>query len=79
MWSDHGISEFLPRIEVQGEGGHIVNIVNVASMTGVVSAQGRHRYCAGKYAAVALSEWLAAELAGSGICWRAWFSRALFT
>jgi NAD(P)-dependent dehydrogenase (short-subunit alcohol dehydrogenase family) len=58
----NGISEFLPHIRAHGEGGHIVN---TASMAGMISVAMMAPYCASKYAVVALSEGLAAELDGS--------------
>ena len=60
----HGIEAFLPRIKTQGEGGHIVN---TASMAGMICAPQMGPYNTAKFGVVALSETLAAELAGSGI------------
>lgn len=59
-----GISAFLPRIKAQGEGGHVVN---TASMAGMLSPAFMGPYAATKFAVVALSEGLAAELQGSNI------------
>jgi NAD(P)-dependent dehydrogenase (short-subunit alcohol dehydrogenase family) len=59
-----GIEAFLPHIKGHGEGGHIVN---TASMAGMVASPGMGPYCASKFAVVALSEALAAELNGTGI------------
>jgi NAD(P)-dependent dehydrogenase (short-subunit alcohol dehydrogenase family) len=58
----NGVTVFLPYIKAHGEGGHIVN---TASMAGMVSVAHMGPYCASKFAVVALSEGLAAELAGS--------------
>lgn len=60
----YGIAAFLPHIKAHGEGGHIVN---TASMAGMVSPPLMGPYNASKFAVVALSEALAAELAGSNI------------
>ena len=60
----NGIAEFLPHIRAHGEGGYIVN---TASMAGMISPPMMAPYCASKYAVVALSEGLAAELEGSNI------------
>ena len=60
----HGIRAFLPHIRAHGEGGHIVN---TASMAGLVSGFGFSPYTASKFAVVAISEGLAAELAPFGI------------
>lgn len=60
----HGIRAFLPRLKAQGQGGHIVN---TASMAGLHSFPGLGPYCVSKFAVVALSEGLSAELMGSGI------------
>lgn len=57
---------FLPLIQRHGEGGHVVN---TASGSGFFIRAGRHQglYAASKYAALAFSEALELELAGSGI------------
>jgi NAD(P)-dependent dehydrogenase (short-subunit alcohol dehydrogenase family) len=60
----YGIAAFLPHIKAHAEGGHIVN---TASMAGMVSPPLMGPYNASKFAVVALSEALAAELAGSNI------------
>jgi len=56
----HGIEAFLPRLLVQGEGGHIVN---TASMAGLVGMRWLGIYSASKFAVVGLSEALQRELA----------------
>jgi len=60
----HGIQTFLPLVKAHGEGGHFVT---TASMAGMVAGPGVGAYTASKYGAVALTETLAAELAGSSI------------
>jgi NAD(P)-dependent dehydrogenase (short-subunit alcohol dehydrogenase family) len=60
----HGLQVFVPHMKAHGEQGHIVN---TASMNGVVGAPLAGPYCATKFAAVGISEVLAAELAGSPI------------
>ena len=61
----YGIEAFLPHIKAHGEGGHIINN---SSLLGIVSPPaGTGPYGATKAAVVALSETLAAELAGTGI------------
>jgi NAD(P)-dependent dehydrogenase (short-subunit alcohol dehydrogenase family) len=57
---------FLPLIRRHGGGGHVVN---TASGSGFFVRPGRHQglYAASKYAALAFSEALELELAGSGI------------
>ncbi len=60
----HGIRSFLPHIRAHGEGGHIVN---TASMAGMVSGLGFSPYSASKFAVVAMSEGLAAQLKPLGI------------
>jgi NAD(P)-dependent dehydrogenase (short-subunit alcohol dehydrogenase family) len=60
----HGLQIFLPHIKAHGEQGHIVN---TASMNGVVGAPLAGPYSATKFAAVGISEVLAAELKGSPI------------
>lgn len=56
----HGIHFFVPRMIAQGGGAHLVN---TASMAGLVGLPLVAPYCASKFAAVGLSEALAAELA----------------
>jgi NAD(P)-dependent dehydrogenase (short-subunit alcohol dehydrogenase family) len=61
----HGVHAFLPHIRAHGEGGHIVN---TASMAGMLAAgMGFSPYAASKFAVVAMSEGLAAELQPLGI------------
>jgi NAD(P)-dependent dehydrogenase (short-subunit alcohol dehydrogenase family) len=58
----HGLQIFLPHMKAHGEPGHIVN---TASMNGVAGTALAGPYCATKFAAVGISEVLAAELADS--------------
>ena len=60
----HGIRSFLPHIRQHGEGGHIVN---TASMAGMINGMGLSPYAASKFAVVAMSEGLAAQLKPFGI------------
>jgi NAD(P)-dependent dehydrogenase (short-subunit alcohol dehydrogenase family) len=61
----HGVAALLPHMRSHGEGGHIVN---TASMAGMLSGRlGFSPYTASKYAVVAMSEGLAAELKPLGI------------
>jgi NAD(P)-dependent dehydrogenase (short-subunit alcohol dehydrogenase family) len=62
----HGLHAFLPRLRAQGEPAHIVN---TASMAGLMPLEGAGlgAYAASKYAIVAISETLHAELASEGI------------
>jgi NAD(P)-dependent dehydrogenase (short-subunit alcohol dehydrogenase family) len=60
----HGIRCFLPHIRKHGEGGHIVN---TASMAGMNNGMGLSPYAASKFAVVAMSEGLAAQLKPLGI------------
>jgi NAD(P)-dependent dehydrogenase (short-subunit alcohol dehydrogenase family) len=60
----HGIRSFLPHIRQHGEGGHIVN---TASMAGMNNGMGLSPYAASKFAVVAMSEGLAAQLKPLGI------------
>jgi NAD(P)-dependent dehydrogenase (short-subunit alcohol dehydrogenase family) len=62
----HGLRAFLPHMRGHLEGGHIVN---TASMAGMLSdgGMGLSPYTASKYAVVALSEGLRAELEPHGI------------
>jgi NAD(P)-dependent dehydrogenase (short-subunit alcohol dehydrogenase family) len=55
----HGIRSFLPHMREHGEGGHIVN---TASMAGMNGGLGFSPYAASKFAVVAMSEGLAAQL-----------------
>jgi NAD(P)-dependent dehydrogenase (short-subunit alcohol dehydrogenase family) len=60
----HGLQLFLPHMKAHGEAGHIVN---TASINGVAGAPLAGPYSATKFAAVGLSEVLAAELAETPI------------
>jgi NAD(P)-dependent dehydrogenase (short-subunit alcohol dehydrogenase family) len=60
----NGIRTFVPRIRAHGEGGHVVN---TASVAGLVALPGLGIYGATKFAVMALSETLRAELAPEGI------------
>jgi NAD(P)-dependent dehydrogenase (short-subunit alcohol dehydrogenase family) len=60
----HGLQIFVPHMKAHGEESHIVN---TASMNGVAGAALAGPYCATKFAAVGISEVLAAELADSPI------------
>jgi len=60
----HGLQVFLPHLEANADGGHIVN---TASMAGLAPFPGIGVYNATKYAVVGISETLAIELAGSGV------------
>ncbi len=60
----HGIRSFLPHMRDHGEGGHIVN---TASMAGMNGGLGFSPYAASKFAVVAMSEGLAAQLKPHGI------------
>ena len=62
----HGLAALLPHMRAHGEGGHIVN---TASMAGLLSdgGMGFSPYSASKYAVVAMSEGLRAELEPDGI------------
>lgn len=60
----HGIRSFVPRIREHGEGGHVVN---TASVAGLSALPGLGIYCATKFAVMAVSEALRAELAPHGI------------
>jgi NAD(P)-dependent dehydrogenase (short-subunit alcohol dehydrogenase family) len=60
----HGIRSFLPHIRAHGEGGHFVN---TASLAGMQSRLGFGPYAASKFAVVAMSEGLAAQLEPLGI------------
>jgi NAD(P)-dependent dehydrogenase (short-subunit alcohol dehydrogenase family) len=60
----HGVQAFLPHIKAHGEDAHIVN---TASLAGIVCPPGTAPYNASKFGIVALSETLAAELAGTPI------------
>jgi len=60
----HGIRAFVPRIRAQREGGHVVN---TASVAGLVALPGLGIYGATKFAVMAISETLRAELAPENI------------
>jgi NAD(P)-dependent dehydrogenase (short-subunit alcohol dehydrogenase family) len=60
----HGLQIFLPHMKAHGEESHIVN---TASINGIVGAPLAGPYSATKFAAVGISEVLAAELQGSPI------------
>jgi NAD(P)-dependent dehydrogenase (short-subunit alcohol dehydrogenase family) len=59
----HGVQAFLPMLESNPDGGHIVN---TASMAGLVAPPRLGAYSVTKYGVVALTEVLAAELAAAG-------------
>jgi NAD(P)-dependent dehydrogenase (short-subunit alcohol dehydrogenase family) len=59
----HGVQTFLPILEANADGGHIVN---TASMAGLVAPQRLGAYSVTKFGVVALTEVLAAELAQAG-------------
>src|SRR5262245_10300323 len=60
----HGIAAFVPHIRAHGEGGHIVN---TASMAGMLTGAWFSPYVASKFAVVAMSEALAAQLKPFGV------------
>jgi NAD(P)-dependent dehydrogenase (short-subunit alcohol dehydrogenase family) len=60
----HGIRSFVPRIRAHGEGGHVVNTSSVA---GLLALPELGIYAATKFAVLAISETLRAELAPDGI------------
>jgi len=60
----HGLRSFLPHLRAHGEGGHIVN---TASMAGMLGPLWLNPYAASKFAVVAISEGLAAQLKPLGI------------
>jgi NAD(P)-dependent dehydrogenase (short-subunit alcohol dehydrogenase family) len=59
----HGVQAFLPVLQANPDGGHIVN---TASMAGLVAPPGLGAYSVTKFGVVALTEALAAELAAAG-------------
>jgi NAD(P)-dependent dehydrogenase (short-subunit alcohol dehydrogenase family) len=59
----HGVTTFLPILERNADGGHIVN---TASMAGLAPVPGIGSYCVTKYGVVALTETLAIELEDAG-------------
>jgi NAD(P)-dependent dehydrogenase (short-subunit alcohol dehydrogenase family) len=60
----HGIRTFLPHIRAHGEGGHIIN---TASIAGMLCGLGFDPYTTSKFAVVAMSEGLMAQLRSFGI------------
>ncbi len=60
----YGVRNFLPHMLKHREGGHIVN---TASMAGMFNGMGFSPYAATKFAVVAMSEGLAAQLQPHGI------------
>ena len=60
----YGCQTFLPHIKAHGEGGHIVS---TASVSGMIPLPGLAIHNAAKAAIIALSQTLAAELAGTSI------------
>ena len=61
LWSViHGVNAFLPMLKANAEGGHIVN---TASMGGFATLPGMGGYTTTKFAVIAFSETLHAELA----------------
>jgi NAD(P)-dependent dehydrogenase (short-subunit alcohol dehydrogenase family) len=60
----YAIQAFLPHIKAHGEGGHVVT---TASLAGMLCVPGLGPYNASKFGVVAISETLAAELAGTSI------------
>jgi NAD(P)-dependent dehydrogenase (short-subunit alcohol dehydrogenase family) len=60
----HGIRSFLPQLRAHGQGGHIVN---TAAMAGMHGGLGFSPYAASKFAVVAMSEGLKAQLEPDGI------------
>lgn len=59
----HGIKAFLPHLKANPHGGFVVN---TSSMAGLIAGPGMGAYSASKFAVVALTEVLAAELAAAG-------------
>lgn len=59
----HGVQTFLPILNANPDGGHIVN---TASMAGLVAPPRQAAYSVTKFGVVALTEVLAAELAAAG-------------
>ncbi|MGB1582544.1 MAG: SDR family NAD(P)-dependent oxidoreductase [Solirubrobacterales bacterium] len=60
----NGVHAFVPRMQQQGGGGHIVN---TASMAGLTPSAGMVPYATSKFAIVGMSMALDAELANDGI------------
>jgi NAD(P)-dependent dehydrogenase (short-subunit alcohol dehydrogenase family) len=59
----HGVHTFLPILEANADGGHVVN---TASMSGLVAPPGLGAYSVTKFGVVALTETLASELRRAG-------------
>ncbi|MFE7277345.1 SDR family NAD(P)-dependent oxidoreductase [Streptomyces sp. NPDC057623] len=59
----HGMKAFLPLLKANPAGGHILN---TSSMAGLMATHGMSAYSASKYAVVALTEAVRAELEGEG-------------
>jgi NAD(P)-dependent dehydrogenase (short-subunit alcohol dehydrogenase family) len=65
LWGPiHGVEAFLPRLQEQGKGGHMLF---TSSFAGLVPNIGLGAYCVAKYGVVALAEVLARELKSEGI------------
>src|SRR6516225_5232022 len=64
MGTIYGCQTFLPHIKAHGEGGHIVS---TASISGMIPLPGVAIHNAAKAGIIALSQTLAAELAGTSI------------
>jgi short-subunit dehydrogenase len=64
MGTIYGCQTFLPHIKAHGEGGHIVS---TASVSGLIPLPGVAVHNAAKAGIIALSQTLAAELAGTSI------------
>ena len=64
MGTIYGCQTFLPHIKAHGEGGHIVS---TASVSGMIPLPGLAVHNAAKAGIIALSQTLAAELAGTSI------------
>jgi NAD(P)-dependent dehydrogenase (short-subunit alcohol dehydrogenase family) len=60
----HGLQAFVPHMKAHGEAAHIVN---TASIAGMLCLPNMGPYCATKFAVVAMTEVLAAELVESNI------------
>lgn len=60
----NGVRSFVPRILEGGRGGHVVN---VASMSGLLTSPGIGPYTAAKHGVVGLSKGLRAELVNRGV------------
>jgi NAD(P)-dependent dehydrogenase (short-subunit alcohol dehydrogenase family) len=59
----HGVKAFLPLLDANREGGHILNTV---SISGLFTTRGQAAYAASKAALLSFSETLAAELQAEG-------------